>query len=65
MKLYISQTKNIFYIFYSYDKAIQLKPNHWVWSSKANLLKELHRYDEAIKWLLKKYIFILVYFFKL
>ena len=42
----------IFYLNFSYDKAIEINPNNDVyWTRKANAFCSLKKYEEALKWL--------------
>ena len=42
----------IFYLNFSYDKAIEINPNNNVYqNNKGNALKNLKKYEEALKWL--------------
>ena len=42
----------IFYLNFSYDKAIEINPNNGVyWNSKGNAFYNLNKYEEALKWL--------------
>ena len=42
----------IFYLNFSYDKAIEINPkNGNYWNNKGNALKNLKKYEEALKWL--------------
>ena len=42
----------IFYLNFSYDKAIEINSkNDNYWNNKGNALKNLKKYEEALKWL--------------
>ena len=42
----------IFYLNFSYDKAIEINPNNDVyWNNKGNVFYNLNKYEEALKWL--------------
>ena len=42
----------IFYLNFSYDKAIEINPKKGnYWNNKGNALKNLKKYEEALKWL--------------
>ena len=42
----------IFYLNFSYDKAIEINPNNDVyWNNKGNAFYDLNKYEEALKWL--------------
>ena len=42
----------IFYLNFSYDKAIEINPNNDVyWNHKGNVFYNLNKYEEALKWL--------------
>lgn len=50
MKLYIGNWWNII-IFISLDKALKLDPQQsYLWEKKADVLKQLDRFDEALEW---------------
>ena len=37
--------------FLSFDKCLQLNPEkNYIWKDKANFLKKLNRFDEALEW---------------
>ena len=42
----------IFYLNFSYDKAIEINPNNDVyWNNKGNVFYNLNKYEETLKWL--------------
>ena len=42
----------IFYLNFSFDKAIEINPNNDVyWNNKGNVFYNLNKYEEALKWL--------------
>ena len=42
----------IFYLNFSYDKAIEINPKHGdYWNNKGIALKNLNKYEEVLKWL--------------
>ena len=42
----------IFYLNFSYDKAIEINPNDdYYWNNKGNVFYNLNKYEEALKWL--------------
>ena len=42
----------IFYLNFSYDKAIEINPkNGDYWNNKGNAFYALNKYEEALKWL--------------
>ena len=42
----------IFYLNFSYDKAIEINPNNDVYqNNKGNAFDNLNKYEEALKWL--------------
>ena len=42
----------IFYLNFSYDKAIEINPNNDIyWNNKGNVFYNLNKYEETLKWL--------------
>ena len=42
----------IFYLNFSYDKAIEINPNNGdYWNNKGDAFDNLNKYEEALKWL--------------
>ena len=42
----------IFYLNFSYDKAIEINPTNDVyWNNKGNVFYNLNKYEEVLKWL--------------
>ena len=62
--LTFSLVNKIFYLNFSYDKAIEINPsNSFYWNNKGIALKKLNKYEQALEWLTFSLVYKIFYEF--